>query len=205
MAMTEDEKAVQGIKDPKARKAAYYTRQRQNASAGSATQKKIQSKLNFGDEVRGFAKDQLGKIMSSGPYSIPGERAASAGADVAESAMSRMVPHTGEESASKSLVPERSTSYQHLGRATPVKKALPSNKRALGSSEGPPKLGSKSKGPALGSSKGPKAVGGPKRKAISTSKESDYAAELGTQTKRSKIPGGKKGAVKGSRKKKTGV
>jgi hypothetical protein len=192
MAMTEDEKAVQGIKDPTARKAAYYTRQRQNASAGSATQKKIQSKLGLGDEIRGFAKDTLGKIMASGPFSIPGARA--------EEAASSLVPRLGEEAeeASTSMVPRRASappakSYQHLGRATPVKKALPSNKRALGGS---------GKTPSVGSSETPKVLSGGTKKALTTSGEKDYQGELSAQTKRARIPGGKKGAVKGSRKKK---
>lgn len=213
MAQTEDEKAVQDIKDPTARKKAYYTRQRQNASIGSATQKKIQGKLNFGDEVRGFAEDQMQKIMASGPWSLPAGKAGAA-ADAVEGAVGKLIPRMGkseaEEVGSKSLVPRRSTSgppaksYQHLGRATPVKKALPSKGRALGSSKGAPEVGSGSTTKALSSPKGPKALPGKgKQKALSTSSHHDYNGELARLTKRSKIPGGKKGAVKGSRKKRT--
>ena len=199
MAQSEDEKAVQNIKDPTERKKAYYTRQRQNASAGSATQKKIQSKLNLGDEIRGFAKDTLGKVMASGPFSIPGGRA--------EEAASSLIPRVGEEAeeASTSMVPRRSSAppakhYQHLGRATPVKKALPSNKRALGSSKAP-SVGRGQTSKALSGAKSPKALPGGSKKALTSSEHGDYNAELGKQTKRAKIPGGKKGAVKGSRRK----
>ena len=213
MAMTEDEKAVQGIKDPTERKKAYYTRQRQKASIGSAESKKIHSKMNLGDDIRGFANDQMQKIMASGPWSIGGE--AGAAADAVKGAASRLIPSAGKAAeseaaegvGSKALVPRRSTSgppaksYQHLGSATPVKKALPSKGRALGSSKGAPEVGSGSTTKALSSSKGPKALPGGKQKALSTSSHHDYNGELARLTKRSKIPGGKKGAVKGSRKK----
>jgi hypothetical protein len=95
----------------------------------------------------------------------------------------------GVESAVSRLVPKRSTSgppaksYQHLGRATPVKKALPSSKGALGGSKGAPSIGSKTSGEALSASKGPKALTGGKQKAVSTSGHHDFNGELAKVSK----------------------
>src|SRR5208282_4306722 len=105
--------------------------------------------------------------------------------------------------ASKSLIPRRSSappakSYQHLGRATPVKKALPSSKRALGSSKAP-SVGSAESAKGLSGSK-VRAVSGhiqQANKALTSSGHHDFQGELAAQTKRSRIPSGKKGAVKG--------
>jgi hypothetical protein len=171
MAMSEDEKAVQSIKDPKARKAAYYTRQRQDASAGSATQKKIQSKLSWGDAARGFAKDQMQKIKASGPFSIPGARAeegAAAGVKMLGKGVSALAKRG--EGAMENAV-------QTLKKPTPVAKAGP----RLGSS-GAPRVRT------LDSIGKPKAVSGTKTKALTSKGHSDYESELGKQSKKT-MPG----------------
>jgi hypothetical protein len=201
---------------------------------GSAEKGKIESKLNLGDEIRGFAKDQYQQVMASGPWSIPGGEVGKGIGGVvsaAKAGLSHLIPKSAGEAAekvagavvgkeagqaadeigsSRSLVPRRSSappskSYQHLGRATPVKKVLPSKGRALGGSGKAPSVGSGETSESLSSSKGMKNVTGTGRKSLPSSKHGDYDAELGKQTSRSKIPGGKKGAVKGSRKKKTTV
>jgi len=198
MAMSEDEKAVQGIKDKKARKEAYYTRQRQNASAGSATQKKIQGKMNFGDSVRGFAKDSMQKIMSSGPYSIPGGRAASAAEGGAAKALG-----SGAANLAKRAGGAIEESVQRLAKPTAVKKALSSGKVKL-SSSGPqtPKAVAPAKPSAISTGKnraitnsshpgakaGPRAIGtAPAKKALTTSGHSEFNAELAKQSAR-KLP-----------------
>jgi hypothetical protein len=218
MAQNEQEMAVQGIKDKGKRKAAYYKLQRENAEEGGdqATTDKIYSKLGRKSHNVDSARGDKA-ILGVAPF-IPeaaaglGEMAAARGVRALGSKAASMIPRLGkgeaEEAgtASRSLVPRRSTappakSYQHLGRATPVKKALPSKGRALGSSKGAPSVGSSTTGRALSGRQGAKAVTGGTQKSLSTSDHHDYNGELAAQTKRSKIPGGKKGAVKGSRKK----
>jgi hypothetical protein len=220
MARSEQELAAERIgKGDKAKtKQAYYKLQREHAeeSGDQATTDKIYSKLGKKSHNVDSARGDKA-ILGVAPF-IPeaaagiGEMAAARGIRALGSKAASMVPRLGrgeaEEvgEASTSMVPRRSSvppakSYQHLGRATPVKKALPSNKRALGSSTAP-SVGSRTSGTALTGAKGPKALTGGARKSISSSGHSDYNAELGKQTKRSNIPGGKKGAVRGSRKKK---
>jgi hypothetical protein len=192
MARNADEEAVQGIKDTKARKEAYYTRQRQNASAGSATQKKIQGKLNWGDEVRGFAKDQMQKIKASGPYSIPGartEEGAAAGVKALGAGVSNLAKR-GEGAMEEAV--------QHLRKPTPVKKAL-SSSQVKTSSKGPhteigkapakPSAISAAKNHSITSSAKPgaKAVGGQARKALGTSGQGEWHAEVAKQSSK-KMP-----------------
>ena len=232
MARSEEELAAERIgKGNKAKtKQAYYKLQREHAEEGGdqAATDKIYSKL--GKKSHNVDSSRGDKaILGAAPF-IPeaaaglGEMAASRGAAMLGSKAASMIPRLGARAeaseageaaegavrGSKSLVPKRSTSgppaksYQHLGRATPVKKALPSKGRALGSSKGAPEVGSGSTTKALSSPKGPKALPGKgKQTALSTSSHHDYNGELARLTKRSKIPGGKKGAVKGSRKKRT--
>lgn len=207
--------AVQKIKDPGKRKAAYYKLQREHAeeSGDQATTDKIYSKLGKKshnvDSTRG---DKA--ILGAAPF-IPealaglGEMAAARGA----LGVGKMIPRLGRAAeggeagtASKSLVPRRSStppekSYQHLGRATPVKKALPSNKRALGDSGKAPSVGRKSSSKTLSGKQGSKALTSGSQKALPSGDHKAFDNELAAQTKRSKIPGGKKGAIKGSRKK----
>lgn len=217
MAQSEQEMAVQRIKDPGKRKSAYYKLQREHAeeSGDQSTTDKIYSKL--GKKSHNVDSSRGDKaILGVAPF-IPeaaaglGEMAAARGA----AGLGKMIPRLGRGEAeeagqgSKALVPRRnsappSKSYQHLGRATPVKKALPSYSRALGSSKAP-SVGSAETSKGLASPKGKvKAVSGGTQqanKALSTSGHHDYQGELAAQSKRAKIPGGKKGAVKGSRKK----
>jgi len=122
MARSADEEAVQDIKDPKARKEAYYTRQRQNASVGSSTAGKISKKLGWGGEARAMGKDLLQSRMASGPWSIPGGKAAEAvegavggAAKALGSGASRLAKRAG------GAIEEE---VQHLRNPTPVKKAL---------------------------------------------------------------------------------
>jgi len=129
MARSADEEAVQDIKDPKARKEAYYTRQRQNASVGSSTAGKISKKLGWGGEARAMGKDLLQSRMASGPWSIPGGKAAEAvegavggAAKALGSGASRLAKRAG------GAIEEE---VQHLRNPTPVKKALGSSKPAL--------------------------------------------------------------------------
>jgi hypothetical protein len=200
MAMSEDEKAVQGIKDKKARKEAFYTRQRQNASAGSATQKKIQSKMNLGDEVRSFAKDSMQKIQSSGPWSIPGGRAAEA-VEGAVGAGAKALGK-GASSLAKRAGGAIEESVQHLRKPTAVKQALGSGKVKL-SSSGPhtPKAVAPAKPSAISSGKnhaitssakpgaksGPKAIEGRSPKALGNSGHWQYEKELSKQASK-KMP-----------------
>lgn len=210
MAQSEQEMAVQRIKDPGKRKAAYYKLQREHAeeSGDQATTDKIYSKL--GKKSHNVDSSRGDKaILGVAPF-LPeaaaglGEMAAARG--VAKLG-SKLIPRLGkgaeasEAGASRSLIPKRSTSgppaksYQHLGRATPVKKALPSNKRALGSSKAP-SVGSAETSKGLSASRGPKALSGGNQKALSTSGHHDFQGELAAQSKRAKIPAKKKGAVR---------
>lgn len=215
MARSEQEGAVQGIKDPAKRKAAYYKLQREHAeeSGDQATTDKIYAKL--GKKSHNVDSSRGDKaILGMAPF-LPeaaaglGEMAAARGA----ASLGKMIPRLGkgaesEAQSSRALVPRVKSSapaksVQHLGRATPVKKALPSNKRALGGSGKAPSVGSGETPKALTGGK-VRAVSGSSRqanKALTSSGHSDYNAELGRQAKRSTIPGGKKGAVRGSRKK----
>lgn len=223
MALNEQERAAQRIgKGDKAKtKAAYYKLQREHAeeSGDQATTDKIYSKL--GKKSHNVDSSRGDKaILGAAPF-LP-EAAAGLGemgaARLAAGAARKLIPKAGEAAGkeageavegSRSLVPTRNTSgppaksYQHLGRATPVKKALPSNKRALGSSKAP-SVGSGTTSKGLASKGKVRAVSGASQqanKALSTSEHSDYQSELAKQTKRSKIPAKKKGAVKGPRKK----
>jgi hypothetical protein len=217
MAVDEQQKAVQRIKDPGKRKQAYYKLQREHAeeSGDQATTDKIYSKLGKKSHNVDSARGDKA-ILGAAPF-IPeaisglGEMAAARGV---RALGSKLIPHSGAEAAEEekgvsSLVPRSSPkssppakSYQHLGRATPVKKALPSNRRALGSSKAP-RVGSSTTSKGLSGKSGAKALTGGAQKSIGTSDHHDFQGELEAQTKRSKIPSGKKGAVKGSRKKKT--
>lgn len=210
MARSADEEAVQDIKDPKKRKEAYYTRQRQNASAGSATQKKIQSKMNFGDEVRGFAKDQMGKIQASGPWSIPGGKAAEAVEGAVGGAAKAL--GKGARGLAKRAGGAIESEVQHLRTPTPVQKALGSSKPALRSAKGQSKaLPSSKAGHHADAAKdyadhirsrhhadaakdyadykksNTKAVSGKSQKAIGTSGQWQYEKELAGQSSK-KMP-----------------
>ncbi len=192
MARSADEEAVQDIKDPQKRKEAYYTRQRQNASAGSSTQKKIQGKLNFGDEVRGFAKDQMQKIKSSGPYSIPGARTEEAAGGAVKALGS------GISNLAKRGEGAMEGAVQRLKNPTAVKKALSSNKAKI-SSNGPhtPRAIAPDKPSAISAAKnhsvtssskpGAKAMGSRNQKALGTSGQGEWHAEVSKQAGR-KMP-----------------
>jgi hypothetical protein len=191
MARSADEEAVQDIKDPKARKEAYYTRQRQNASVGSSTAGKISKKLGWGGEARAMGKDLLQSRMASGPWSIPGGKAAEAvegavggAAKALGSGASRLAKRAG------GAIEEE---VQHLRNPTPVKKALGSSKPALTT------VKQSAKGKAAADAR--RAAGKPdhwfqekskpqepsKRKALGTSGQWHYEKELGKQAGR-KLP-----------------
>jgi hypothetical protein len=192
MARSADEEAVQGISDKKARKEAYYTRQRQNAKMGSAEKGKIEGKLNLGDEVRGFAKDQYQKVMAAGPWSIPGartEEAAGAGVKALGKGVSSLAKRG--EGAMENAV-------QTLKKPTPVKKAIGSSKPALTTvkqsvrgkaaadarrAAGKPDHWFQEKH----QSPGAKAVGGKNQKALGTSGQGEWHAEVSKQASR-KMP-----------------
>jgi hypothetical protein len=192
MARSADEEAVQGISDKKARKEAYYTRQRQNAKMGSAEKGKIEGKLNLGDEVRGFAKDQYQKVMAAGPWSIPGartEEAAGAGVKALGKGVSSLAKRG--EGAMEGAV-------QRLRKPTPVKAKLSSG-QVKTSSNGPhteigrapakPSAISTGKNRAITNSTHPgaKAVGGKNQKALGTSGQGEWHAEVSKQASR-KMP-----------------
>ena len=163
MARSADEEAVQGISDKKARKEAYYTRQRQNAKMGSAEKGKIEGKLNFGDEARGFAKDQYQKVMASGPWSIPGGKAAEAVEGAVGGAAKAI--GSGARGLAKRAGSAIESEVQHLRKPTPVQKALGSRKPALRSAKSQSRSMSpteKASAKAV-SGKAPKAMSGTRR------------------------------------------
>jgi hypothetical protein len=191
MARSADEEAVQGISDKKARKEAYYTRQRQNAKMGSAEKGKIEGKLNFGDEARGFAKDQYQKVMASGPWSIPGGKAAEAVEGAVGGAAKAI--GSGARGLAKRAGSAIESEVQHLRTPTPVKKALGSSKPALTT------VKQSAKGKAAADAR--RAAGKPdhwfqekskpqepsKRKALGTSGQWQYEKELAGQSAK-KVP-----------------
>jgi len=130
MAQSQDEKAVQNIKDPKARKEAYYTQQRRrDQGTGSKESGKIAGKLGWGGIARGMAKDAVDSAMSRGPLSMPSGEAAGAveGAGKAIGGVARKAIG----SAGRDLVNRGEQAvegaYQRLRNPTPVKKALSSS------------------------------------------------------------------------------
>jgi hypothetical protein len=187
MARSADEEAVQGISDKKARKEAYYTRQRQNAKMGSAEKGKIEGKLNFGDEARGFAKDQYQKVMASGPWSIPGGKAAEAVEGAVGGAAKAI--GSGARGLAKRAGSAIESEVQHLRKPTPVQKALGSRKPALGSAKSQSRSMSpteKASAKAV-SGKAPKAMSGKAPKALGTSGQWQYEKELAGQSAK-KVP-----------------
>jgi hypothetical protein len=202
MARSADEEAVQDIKDPKARKEAYYTRQRQNASVGSSTAGKISKKLGWGGEARAMGKDLLQSRMASGPWSIPGGKAAEAvegavggAAKALGSGASRLAKRAG------GAIEEE---VQRLRTPTPVKRALgkgqvktssgihtqkglaPAKPSAL--STGHNRAITSSTHPGAKASTGPRLTGtNSSQKALGTSGQWHYEKELGKQAGR-KLP-----------------
>jgi hypothetical protein len=196
MARSADEEAVQDIKDPKARKEAYYTRQRQNAKMGSAEMGKIQGKLNWGDVTRGFAKDQLQKIKASGPWSIPGGKAAEAVEGAVGGAAKAL--GSGASKLAKRAGSAIEEEVQHLRTPSPVKKALGKGQVKMNSG-GPhttkavapakPSAISTGQNRAItasthpGAKAGPRAIGtSPAKKALRTSGQWQYEKELAKQS-----------------------
>jgi hypothetical protein len=194
MARSADEEAVQDIKDPKARKEAYYTRQRQNAKVGSKESGKIASKLGWGGEARALAKDTMSTIKRTGPLSMPGGEGAEAveGAGRALGGVTRKALSGARDEVgtlAKRAEGAVEGAYQRLRNPTPVKQALGNRKPALGSA----KSQSKSLSPAekysakKASNNSPKSMQGNQRKALSSSGQWHYEKELGKQAGR-KLP-----------------
>jgi hypothetical protein len=200
MARSADEEAVQGIKDPKARKEAYYTRQRQNAKVGSDLAGKIAKKENIGDSIRGFAKDNMQKIMASGPWSIPGEGRAAEAVEGGAKALASGAAKLGKRAGT--AIEE---SVQRLRTPTPVKKALgkgqvkmnaggPHTPKAVAPakpsaiSTGKNRAITSSTHPAAKASTGPRLTGtNSSQKALSSSGHGEWHAEATKQAGR-KLP-----------------
>ena len=191
MAQSQDEKDVQSIKDPKARKEAYYTRQRQNAKVGSKESGKIASKLGWGGEARALAKDTMSTIKRTGPLSMPGGEAAEAveGAGKVLGGVARKALGSAGRDLLKRGEGAVEGAYQRLRNPTPVKQALGNRKPALGSA----KSQSRSLSPAekhsakAESNNSPRSMQGNQRKALSSSGQWHYEKELGKQAGR-KLP-----------------
>jgi hypothetical protein len=192
MAQSQDEKDVQSIKDPKARKEAYYTQQRRRAQAtGSPDAAKISKKLGWGGVARGMAKDTVDSAMSRGPLSMPGGEAAEAveGAGKALGGVARKALGSAGRDLLKRGEGAVEGAYQRLRNPTPVKQALGNRKPALGSA----KSQSRSLSPAekhsakAESNNSPRSMQGNQRKALSSSGQWHYEKELGKQAGR-KLP-----------------
>jgi hypothetical protein len=196
MAQSQDEKDVQSIKDPKARKEAYYTQQRRKAQAtGSPDAAKISKKLGWGGVARGMAKDTVDSAMSRGPLSMPGGEAAEAveGAGKALGGVARKALGSAGRDLLKRGEGAVEGAYQRLRNPTPVKKALGSSNPALTT------VKQSAKGKAAADAR--RAAGKPdhwfqekskpqepsKRKALSSSGQWHYEKELGKQAGR-KLP-----------------
>lgn len=191
MAQSQDEKDVQSIKDPKARKEAYYTQQRRKAQAtGSPDAAKISKKLGWGGVARGMAKDTVNSAMSRGPLSMPGGEAAEAveGAGKALGGVARKALGSAGRDLLKRGEGAVEGAYQRLRTPTPVKKALGSSKPALGAKSQSRSLSPAEKRSAKAeSNNSPKSMQGNQRKALSTSGQWHYEKELGKQAGR-KLP-----------------
>jgi len=181
MAMSDDEKAVQGIKDKGKRKAAFYTLQRRSAEAkGSSESRKIHSKLNLGDEARGFAKDTVDSLKKSGPiagmFAAPEFRAAKALGGAAKAFMGGKKGTSLAEGA-----------VQKLRTPTPVKKALGSGAKKLGNvaNKGQKVAGAMPpKSLSGGSTKRLDSIGKPKPKALPSGNHNEFEAELSKMSKK---------------------
>lgn len=129
MAQSYEEKAVQSIKDPTARKKEFYKRQRETAEEGQdyKTSDKINAKLgkkttrDSWNEPQDRAENDFGLALSA----LPLGKVAEAGGAI-RSAAGKLIPKA--EEAGTALANRAS---QWLGKATPVKRALTSEKRAL--------------------------------------------------------------------------
>ena len=134
MAQSQDEKDVQSIKDPKARKEAYYTQQRRKAQAtGSPDAAKISKKLGWGGVARGMAKDTVDSAMSRGPLSMPGGEAAEAveGAGKALGGVARKALGSAGRDLLKRGEGAVEGAYQRLRNPTPVKRPPGNNTSTL--------------------------------------------------------------------------
>lgn len=171
MAQTDDEKAVQSIKDPAKRKAAYYTKQRETAYAkgDNATLDKISKKRGFKSENDEFAAKLKGKGMtaSDAANALGGEGDALGGlvkgaGRAIKGAASKFIPKFDEAaqtaiSAAKKAFGKASSKTSLPKNVTPSQKTLPGKSAQ-------------------------KAVTGSKRKALGTSGYKDYDAELASQS-----------------------
>lgn len=183
MAQTDDEKAVQGIKDPAKRKAAYYTRQRETAYAkgDNATLDKISKKRGFKSENDEFASKLKGKGMtaSDAANALGGDGDALGGlvkgaGRAIKGAASKFIPKFDEAAKGASDMARKAFGKASSKTSLP-KNVTPSQKALPG----------KSAQKALPGKSAQKAVTGSKRKALGTSGYKDYDAELASQSAKS--------------------